>query len=152
MKILFGIILIAICTFTGKIIANKYTKIKIYYEDFYNFNRILLNKISFSNSSITEVLNTNKNESPFIETAKDYFINNNITKIDFISSDDNKYLYRYLNEIGKSNRTNQIEFLTIIDNELRDRHNLSIENEKKYKPLYIKLGFLFGLIVFIVIL
>lgn len=153
MKLFLGFVLIALSVYLAKLFANKYTKIRLYYEDFYGFNRNLINKVSFSNYSILKIFEENDNDNSFFITAKGYLTDKKeFNKIDFITEEENNYLKRYLSEIGKSDRKKQIEFLSIIDQELRDKLNRASDDEKKYKPLYIKLGFIFGLITFILFL
>jgi len=153
MKLIFGFLLISLSVYLGKIYSSKYTKIRMFYEDFFEFNRTLINKVSFSNNSILRIINEDNNDSCFYMIAKKYLIeHDNAVELDFINLDEINYLKRYLSEIGASDRNNQIKFLNTIDVEVKDKLNLAIDNEKKYKTLYIKLGFLFGLIIFVLVM
>ncbi len=153
MKIVFGFLLTSLSVYLGKIYSAKYTKKRKFYEDFYDFNRILINKVSFSNNSILTIVNENNEGSCFYMTTKEYLINNSTQfNLEFIELNEINYLKRYLSEIGTSDRKNQIKYLNTIDIELRDKLNVAIENEKKYKTLYVKLGFLFGLIIFVLVI
>lgn len=153
MKLFLGFILIGLSVYLARIFSYKYTKIRLYYEDFYTFNRDLINKVSFSNYSIIKIFEESDSENPFFTTSKNFLIEKKeFNKVEFISDEENNYLKRYLSEIGKSDRTKQVEFLSLIDNELREKLKKASEEEKKFKPLYIKLGFIFGLITFILFL
>ena len=70
----------------------------------------------------------------------------------YINKDEIEYFYNYLKILGTGDKDSQIDFLDKIDINIIEKQKQSIIDENKYKQLYIKLGFLIGLIIFILFL
>ena len=69
--------------------------------------------------------------------------------INYLSSYEKAFLLEYFENIGKTEKGSQLEFLKKAEERLSTFYKNAIELDKKYKTLYIKLGFLIGLIIFI---
>ena len=153
MNILIGLITLSICTYLGFFATKKYTERKNFYFDFFSFNKNLNNEISYLNNSIVEIVSKKNNtlfynyiKSIFIEKKDELFINENFSK------DEKVFLYSYIKSIGYSDRKTQLNFIKSVDDYLDEKYNSCIKEEEKYKKTYIKLGFLTGLILFVILL
>lgn len=149
MKIFLGIIIIILLSFVGYLLSNKLTKRKNYYKSFNNFNDRLKNEIGFSKNSL---LNLFDEENDFNNSLKLLLKGEKINKISYLSKDESDFLIKYAKNIGKSDKNTQIDYINKCKDSIDKLYNESIENEKKYKTLYVKLGFLIGLIIFILLI
>ena len=61
------------------------------------------------------------------------------------------FIYEYANRIGQTEAKTEIDYLSSIEVVIKEKMDEAIKQEKKYKPLCIKMGFLIGLIVFVII-
>ena len=153
MKIFFGVIVIVVFVILGVILSQKYTDKKIFYLDFVNFNKKMKNEVYFSKKSLLSLIAQMNKENIFTKCLTWYFINKNgQIPLDKNFEEDKDYLLNYLETIGNSDTLSQIKFIESCDSELEEKCNIATENEKKYKVLYVKLAFLLGLLVFILII
>ena len=61
-------------------------------------------------------------------------------------------LNKYFKIIGSGDKDTQIEYLNAVSAQLSNKCVICEEEEKKYRSLYVKLGFLIGLIALIILL
>ena len=155
MKIFLGILVILFSTFIGYILSKKYTKLKNFYCNFDNFNKMLKTEIAFSQKTLKEIIDEKYSiNNDFLFSFKLYLENkeNFCLNINYLSSDEKAFLLEYFENIGKTEKGSQLEFLKKAEERLSTFYKNAIELDKKYKTLYIKLGFLIGLIIFILII
>lgn len=155
MKIFLGILVIIFSTFIGYILSKKYTKLKNFYCNFDNFNKMLKTEIAFSQKTLKEIIDEKYSiNNDFLNNFKLYLENkeNFCLNINYLSSDEKAFLLEYFENIGKTEKGSQLEFLKKAEERLSTFYKNAIELDKKYKTLYIKLGFLIGLIIFILII
>ncbi|MBQ8197617.1 MAG: stage III sporulation protein AB [Clostridia bacterium] len=161
MKIIFGFISIIICTFLGYKFSLKYSGKKKYYESFYNFNKLMQTEVRFKQATLKETLkNINENDD-FYVILKDCFVSNikfdellkeKNKKIKYLTKDDVDYLQTYVNNLGTTDLDTQSRFLDVADKVLIEKNTKANKDENKYKTLCLKIGFLIGLMIFIIIL
>ena len=153
MKIIIGIFFLFLCTFIGYNLSLKYTKRKIFYGNFFNFNEKLLREVSFLQTTIVSLLNDIDINTDFYDSLKHY-VNTKEFKFDkqYLFEEEKYELNRYFKTIGTSDKIGQLEYLSSMDITLKNKQIQTEENEKKYRMLYIKMGFLIGLIILIILL
>ena len=88
----------------------------------------------------------------FTLLLKENIFNNSEIENNYLTDSDKSLFFNYIKILGKSDSESQIEYVNSLEEILKNNLNISIENERKYKTLYLKLGFLTGLLVFILIL
>ena len=146
LKIITCILIICISTYIGYSYSNKYIKINDFYKGFYDFNLLIKNKISFSK----ETLNT------IIKNLDDKNIFNEIIKTEktpkFLCEEDIKEFKNYIEKLGKSDSDSQIDILKSYDSILDNKVKEAEKNKDKYKTVFIKIGFLIGLIISVAII
>ena len=152
MNIFIGILCTIISTFLGYYFAEKYILRKKFYNDFYYFNKNLYNQISFNKKTIIDIIQEKKENSYFNNVLKSYFIEKNFLLNKHFTVDENEFVLEYLSNIGASDYNTQKKYITEIEGLIKEKKQLSEVEEKKYKKVYIKLGFTIGVIIFIILL
>ena len=142
-----------LCTFLGYVLALKYTDKRRFFECFSGFNKRLINEISFSLNTFPKILSSSREENSFILLAKRYVSSGDFScDYKYLTIDEKQFVKEYLDNTGKSDRESQLKFFNSVSTEI-DSKLFSVRNdEKKYKSLYIKIGFLIGLIALIIFL
>lgn len=154
MKIILGIILVGLCVYLGYFFSSKYIDKRKFYEDFWNFNKKIKNEVSFSQKTINKMIDEQGEKTLFYQTFENEFNEKSEKndKIKFLSKNEKEFFREYVSMIGKSDNASQISYIDSSDTRIKELLDESSENEKKYKSLYIKLGFLLGVILFIAIM
>lgn len=153
MNLFFGIVLLIISTFVGYVCSSKFSDRQVFYLDFLNFNKKLKQEVAFKQSTILTIVNKLNNNSDFNITTKDFFSKNELNfNKKYLTEEEKNYFYDYLREIGKTEKNYQIEYLNATNETLTLKQKACEEDAKKYKKLYIKIGFLIGLILLILVL
>jgi len=152
MNVVLGLILLCLSTFVGVKLANKYTIKKEYYNDFCAFNKKLKNEISFSLKPLNIIIEEFDNGKLFFKCLENNYKYGEIPNSLNLDTYEIEFLSNYLNVIGKSDRESQINFIDGTMDLINEKLKSAEDDEKKYKKLYVKLGFLFGLLIFIVLL
>ena len=142
------------CTFFGYLLSNKYIRRKKYFNDFYLFNKNLQTELNFSKSSILKIIEdfSEKNSDFYYFITKYFKKKNEEVNLSYLSSDEKDSAKKYLGSISTVDDKTLIGYVNGYSQKLSEMLELSVREEKKYKTLYIKLGFLFGLIIFIVLI
>ena len=154
MRLFLGIVLLVICTYVGYIKSNKYYFRKVFYDDFVRFNSKLKQEVAFKQGTIKNLLDNEKNQTDFIIGLKNIFSNiqNDDKKIYYLDEDELKEYKTYISNIGTGDKSLMIEYLQSVDESMINKQKQCVLEEKKYKALYVKLGFFVGLIMLILVL
>ncbi len=155
MNVFLGVVCIAFCVFLGYFFSYKYTDRKNFYVNFYNFNQKLKSEVNFTKRTlISMVKELEGKQDGFSKVIYAKIIDEKevIIKENYLTIDEKNSLYNYLDGLGNSDFYTQLKILESIDGELKDKKEKSIIDEKRYKILYIKLGFLCGLAILILLL
>ena len=72
--------------------------------------------------------------------------------IKYLNEEEMTFLLTYVETVGESDSISQIKFVEGSEKYLENKEMFSAEEYKKYKNLYIKIGILIGLIMFIALL
>lgn len=155
MKIFIGIFITVLCTIIGFFLSTKYSNKKKFYLDFYEFNNIIKREIKFTQKTIISLIENYKyDNSLFYSYMYKFFIEKNGQEIecDYIDENEKNFFLEYVKTIGTSDVYTQEKYLENINDYLKEKKQKSIDDEIKYKKLYIKLGFLIGLILFIIVI
>lgn len=153
MNVYIGVLILIICTFAGFRLSAKYTERKNFFTDFYSFNDKLINEVSFSQNSLLKIIEGEKNLNRDFGKCLYETINGEDKKpIKYLKKEEYKIILEYVNKIGKSDRESQIVYLTSEKKIIDEIRISAINEEKRFGKLYVKLGFLFGLIIFILLI
>ncbi len=155
MNLFLGLIALVVSIVLSVFLSRKYVDRSNYYNSFYNFNKSLKNEVAFTHKTILGIVNLNiKSTDYFNKRLKAKFIDKEILKEkpSFITKDEIEYLDSYLEVIGGSDVKTQLDILDKTEKNLSDNLNKCKIDEKRYKKLYVKLGVLVGLLLFVLII
>lgn len=153
MRTLFLACIPILTAFIGYLFSIKYQESKIFWDKFTFWHKKIKNEITFSQNPLPEILKEGDESDTFFTVAAPYLKDkSSIIKLKLLSDEENDFLNRYLNNLGNTDKNSQLNFLNSIEQELEIYSKTSDNKSKKYRPLFIKLGFLFGIIVFILII
>ena len=155
MNFILGLTVFCLSVGISILLSKKHVDRLNYYNSFYSFNNSLKNEVSFTKKSIITIISSNKHKNDYFNkrlTAK--FINKDIMidKPYFITNEEIAYLDGYLDSIGALDAKTQIELLNNAENTLKDNLSKCQNDSKRYKSLYVKLGVLIGLLMFVLII
>lgn len=151
-KIILGLFIVCLCTFIGYLLSNKYIYKKEFYLGFNEFNRVYINNVKFIKKPLKDLINGVAENKFTLLLKENLFNNNSEIENNYLTDSDKSLFENYIKILGKSDSESQLEYVNSLEEILKNNLNISIENERKYKTLYLKLGFLTGLLVFILIL
>ena len=155
MKIFFGILIIVLSTIIGYLFSLKYTERRCFFEDFNSVVFKLKNEITFTQRPVIDVINsTVKNDSDIL-IIYNSFVQNKINYTDnlkYLSSNEKNFVFDFLSSIGIGDVTSQSKLVDVAISESSSFLKQAIDDEKKYKTLFIKLGLLIGVTLFVLII
>lgn len=155
MRMILGIVVIVLCTCFGYILSLKYRKRCKYYTDFSDFNILLKKEVSFSQRTICELvdLKIKDNESDFYLVLNNVISGNNSKiPLKYLSEGERNFFLSYCKNIGSLDKSSQLDYLEVVQRDVDDGKEKANKDEKKYCSLCVKLGFLIGLIFFIILI
>lgn len=152
LKIILLILLVALCTFGGYVLTKKYRQKKQFYYELFLFNDRFITEVTFRKRPLTEFCKSFDYSNDFSNMIDGFLIKKNYKiGLEYLSDDEKSFVEDYFKMLGKSDSKSQTAYLTEIKKEIDNKKALSEADLKKYSDLYIKLGFLFGLIALILL-
>ncbi len=152
-NIIIGILALILCYLISINFSSKYEIRRKFFEELYNFNNKLKIEVAFSKRTILSIIDEEKGilkpillkylNSKTLIKKKDYL---------FLKEKDINFINNYFETIGKHDTTTQLSQLEKFHLEIESVLNICKDEEKQYKPLCIKIGISFGLILFILLL
>ena len=153
MRVILGIMLLLVCIFLGYILSQKFTKKRKFYSSFLVFNTNIKNEISFSQSTLIKIADKLDVKDDFNGCVYEFIKEHEFTfNKNYLNKEEIDFFKAYLSRLGSSDKFSQLSYLEEVGVQIDKRLSVATENEKKYKKLYLKLGFLLGLIAFIICL
>ena len=157
MKILLGCAIILFSTFCGYFLTKQYRQRKAFFAQLYEFNQRFLNEISYYRRPLQEFMMKYNYQGAFKEILQCYLLSLSGEKFDlieytFLKEDERVFLIDYFQMLGKGDSVSQKAYYSSVRESLIKWKTSSDEQAKKYEDLYIKLGFLCGLFILILII
>nr|MBO4517768.1 hypothetical protein [Clostridia bacterium] len=145
-----------ICAILGWLVSIKFAESQAFWEKFAYKHEKIKSDIAFLQNPLSEILETgfetDGKKDYFSILANDYFKNGKTTqKLKFLSAEETAFIEKYLQNLGTTDKDSQINLLKSMETEIKKYSETSYDKCKKYRPLYIKLGFLAGLVIFILV-
>lgn len=160
-KFLLGLCVIAFTTFIGYLLTKKHRKKKAFFTQFYDFNNRFLNEISYFKRPVGQFISRYTYKGEFDDLLKAYlkgintpFFMENVLKSDdfsFLNKEEKVFLTDYFLTLGKGNSATQTAYYSGANEQLKLLKTQAERDNKRYGDLYIKLGFLCGLLILILI-
>lgn len=159
-KLVVGISIVVFTTYCGIIFSKKYKTRKTFFEDLYSFHLVVLEELNFSKRPFEEFCAKRRYGCEFSELLMAEFLRRKerrklpltLDEFAFLTFDEKGIVGEYLSFIGRGDTLSQKGYFTRAENKLQSLKNQSIEECKKYVDLYIKMGFLLGLAILIIVI
>ena len=162
-KFLLGIAIVAFTSYCGFVFAKKYRKRKLFFAQFKEFNERFLSEVSYYRRPIGEFASKYSYKGEFQNFLQNFFeeidelSQSNQRDItfdgcDFLTSEDKNLIEDYFKMLGKGDSVSQKTYFSAVKERII-KFCTEAENEyKRYGDLYVKLGFLCGLLILILII
>lgn len=157
-KFLLGIAIVLFCSFCGFYLAKKYRIRQSFYTQLWEFNERFLGEIAYYRRPLGEFLSkyTYKNQfelfiNSFYSCLKKEGNLRDLAYPDFMNEDERREVFDYFSMLGKGDSGAQKAYFTSVKETLSRRKKESVDACKKYGDLYVKLGFLIGLFILVLI-
>lgn len=156
MKLLILAFIPLLTAFIGYIMSMKFSLSRDFWERFEFWHKKIKSEITFSQRSLLEIFKDDENKGKsdlFLSVAHDYVINGKTdVKLNFLCKEEREFLDKYFVNLGTMDRDSQLNYLNSLEVELEKYVSGSDKKDKKYRPLYVKMGFLIGLVIFILVI
>ncbi len=161
-KFFLGIAIIAFTSFCGYLLAKKYRQRKSFFMQFKTFNERYLSEVSYYRRPLFSFISQYSYKGEFSLLLKDFFENikkeGNIMEeiltyqeYAFLKKEEKTLVVNYFQMLGKGDSASQKGYFSAVQEEIKKLEQIAGTECKKYGDLYVKLGFLFGLLVLILI-
>ena len=162
-KFIVGIALVAFTTFCGYFLAKKYRQRKLFFKQLSEFNERFLSEIAYYRRPIKDFTEKYTYKGEFDELLQDFFnalqsnesLQVNIldsTEYAFLTAEEKRVVEDYFLMLGKGDSQSQKGYFSSVKTSLSKLQSESEIQCKRYGDLYIKLGFLCGLLILILML
>ena len=161
-KVLLCIAIIAFTSFCGYALTKKYRKRKRFFAELKEFNERFISEISYSRRPIAEFFSAYSYKGEFNEFFNDYF--QSIQKdddayeirktelLEFLNSEEKGVVEDYFLMLGKGDSASQKAYFLGMKERINKTYADADTAYKRYGDLYIKLGFLCGLFIILLII
>ncbi len=163
LKFFIGIIVVAFCSFCGYLFSKKYRQRKLFFHEFKEFNERFLSEISYYRRPVREFISAYSYQGEFGQLLNDYFsssedgeqrenILKETDKYDFLKSEEKKEIQEYFFMLGRGDSSSQKSYFSSRREKLSLWGKNADSDAKRYGDLYLKLGFLCGLFILLLII
>ncbi len=162
-KFIVGIAIVAFTSFCGHFLARKYRQRKLFFKQMQEFNERFLSEISYYRRPIKEFVGKYVYKGEFDELLQDFFtliqrrerVETGLldsSKYAFLKAEEKRVVEDYFLMLGKGDSISQKGYFSSVKETLSQLQSEAEKASKRYGDLYIKLGFLFGLLILILML
>lgn len=153
MKLGLGVVLLCFCTMLGYFLSFKYSDKKTFYNDYLDFIKTLKQEITFGQATLLQILEQKYKTTDFYVALNEFVHKNEFCfNKRYLNKDEISFFNEFLRNLGKSDAKTQVNYLDSVSDIVVNQLNQAILNESKYKTLYIKMGFLIGLVLLVLVL
>lgn len=162
-KFLFGLVMVAFTSFCGYLLARKYRQRKLFFRQLYEFNERFLTEIAYYRRPIKEFASKYTYRGEFGELLEVFFVRledeaiqentfMDKTHFPFLKEEERRAVEDYFLMLGRGDSISQRGYFSSIKDELFSECTKAEKACKKYADLYVKLGFLCGLLLLILMI
>ena len=163
LKALSGISIILFSTLCGYLFAGKYRHRRLFFTHLNEFNQRFLNEIAYYRRPMTEFLFIYSYKGAFGDLLKVFYdglsentslsrVKDSLNSFLFLKKEDCVVIENYFYMLGRGDSASQNTYFSSVKDTLSLLQKESEEIGKKYGDLYVKIGFLIGLFVLILII
>lgn len=147
------ICIVLFLTYIGYFLSGKYRAAKKFYVDWEQFHQKFLTEAGYARRPLGEVIESFKDRGAFGAFLTEYGKRHVWEgKIDFFGKEDNDFLREYFSFLGRTDFKAQKEYFDGVNKKLSSARERAEKDAVRYTDLYVKLGFLLGLIAVILLL
>ncbi len=161
-KLLLGLAIVAFTSFCGYLLAGKYRRRKQFFIQLHAFNERFLSEIAYYRRPLGEFVAGYEYKGEFRELLFDYFqaikdregrglFLTEEGRYAFLKSEEKRTVEDYFLMLGKGDSASQRGYFSTVKSTLASLRQDAEEQAKRYGDLFIKLGFLCGLLLLILI-
>lgn len=161
-KFILGIAIVCFTSFCGYLLAKKYRQRKLFLKQLGEFNERFLNEIAYFRSPIREFASKYVYKGEFNALLEDFFLGLeerayqgrerlDFSEYTFLTNDEKEFTESYFLMLGKGDSASQKAYFSAAKEQLKRMETEAENAQKKYGDLYVKLGFLCGLFILILI-
>jgi stage III sporulation protein AB len=162
-KFLFGVAMVAFSSFCGYFFARKYRQRKAFFQQLKEFNERYLSEISYYRRPIKAFAASYAYKGEFAQLLNAFFcfLDNGqarafefdfTSEFPFLRQDERQVVVDYFFMLGRGDSGSQKGYFSAIKDRLSALSVEAVNDCKKYGDLYVKLGFLCGLFILILII
>ena len=160
-KFLLGISIVAFTSFCGYLLAKKYRQKKNFFSQLVLFNERFLSELTYFRRPIREFMFSYTYRGEFLLLLQKFFHKHrnltfqeilNDATYSFLKEEEKALVINYFSMLGKADSAAQKTYFSSLKDVLKKTESDCIAESKKYGDLYVKIGFLFGLLILILII
>ncbi len=162
LKFFLGVAIVGFTSFCGYLLAKKYRQRKAFFSQFKEFNERFLSEISYYRRPIREFAARYAYKGEFHTLLEDFFHSlsqrssqsrsfTDFPTYGFLTAEEKRVVEDYFLMLGKGDSVSQKGYFSAVKEPLSKLQTESETACKKYGDLYIKIGFLCGLLILILI-
>ena len=162
-KFLLGVTIVSFSSFCGYLLAKKYRQRRQFFSQFREFNERFLTEIAYYRRPIGQFIVSYAYQGEFDELLKEYFADiescsasdrglSSFPEYTFLTQEEKSFLADYFLMLGKGDSGSQRNYFSSMKDQIAKWQIESAEQCKRYGDLYVKIGFLCGLLVLILII
>ena len=155
-------LIVAFTSFCGYVFAKKYRKKKNFFIQMKEFNERFLSEVAYYKRPIGDFIAQFSYEGEFSELLERFFTRlksdgeeklseEDFSDYPFLTKDERAFIADYFLMLGRGDSASQKAYFSAQKPVLEQYKTSSVETCKKYGDLYIKLGFLLGLAILVLI-
>ena len=163
LKFLLGVAIIAFTTFCGYIFAKKYRIKKQFFMQLQEFNERFLSEIAYYKRPLREFIAGYAYRGEFDMLLQDFIMGlengsfhertlSDLPNYAFLTQEECRFVSDYFLMLGRGDSASQKGYFSSVKEPLIKLQNKAAETSKKYGDLYVKIGFLCGLLILILII
>ncbi len=162
-KFLLGMAIVAFTSLCGRMLAKKYRVRRDFFKQFKEFNERFLSEIAYTRRPLKVFAQSYAYHGEFQELLRDYFkaleaqlpVGSPFFEREnysFLTEEEERTVGNYFLMLGKGDSASQKGYFSSVRDKLSAMQTESEKEAKRYGDLYVKLGFLCGLLILILIM
>ena len=162
-KFFLGIAIVAFASFCGQLLAKKYRQREQFFKQLRAFNERFLSEITYYRRPLKSFISSYHYQGEFAQALQDFFdfLNENPStpffviegeNYYFLKEDERKWVGDYFLMLGKGDSSSQKGYFSSVKDALAKLQSDAETERKRYGDLYVKIGFLCGLLLLILII
>lgn len=154
LRVFLCVLAVAACTGIAYLFTRKHKQRMLFFYNLDLFNERLVNEVSYTRVPLPAFIEKYEFGGDFKKMLQEKRASDFGTEnygFSYLTPDERKFLSDYFLLVGRSDAASQRTYLSAVREEIAGRRRSAEEIYKKYFSLYMKLGFLAGLVLAVLI-